>query len=165
MPWEVKRISLLTMATYPHSECATSHGFNRSAAPTRNECSASSCPDSNLSGETGSHLPLDARSEIIAKFSEEMRSLGAANFLYFDGLTLFAHSHRRTIPGNEISSDPGLYLLHTEKGPTEAPSFEGLNTIGSCAAQAMVATMPLDDQRWRPLSEGVLLRLQHGALA
>ncbi len=111
------------------------------------------------------HAPsLEARSEIITRFAEEMRSRGAANFVYFDGLTLFAHSHRRTVPGAAISTAPGLYLLHTEKGSSGPHASGGLTTIGACAAQAMVATMPLDDEGWQPLAEGELLRLEHGAL-
>lgn len=109
---------------------------------------------------------LGPRSDIVTRFAEEMRRHGAANFLYFDGLTLFAHGHRRTIPGAAISQGPGLFLLlrAEESGPPIHTPCQGLESIGPGGAQALVATIPLDEQRWRPLAEGEMLRIERGAL-
>ena len=106
---------------------------------------------------------LDRRTEIVASFAKEMRGKGAANFLYFDGLTLFAHGHRKTIPGVEVSTGPGLHILIQPEDHGRDPC-EGLTTSSHTGTKALVATMPLDGQDWRPLAEGELLRLERGAL-
>jgi len=107
---------------------------------------------------------LDARSEVVARFAEEMRALGALNFLYADGLTLFAHGHRRTIEGDGISDEPGLYLLLQPRGEPcdDVTPCRGLGCEGERTDRAFVATVPLDDQTWKPLGAGELLRLQDG---
>lgn len=112
---------------------------------------------------------LGHRTEIVAVFAEQMRQRGAANFLYFDGLTLFAHAHRHTIPGDGVSNDPGLYLLVRDDADDNADSdpagyvpCDGVEGEGPCGKRAVVATLPLDDQPWRPLASGELVRLQSG---
>jgi len=115
----------------------------------------------------GAEIPaLESRSRIVASFANEMRSLGAANFLYFDGETLFAHSHRRTIPGDGISPEPGLYLLQRSgtSGPEGHHPCDGLDSADPHEAVALIATMPLDEQPWRALQDGELLRLEDGRL-
>lgn len=109
---------------------------------------------------------LDLRGAIVAKFAEQMRNLGAANFLYYDGLTLFAHGHRRTIAGDDISDEPGLYVLvrTPESGQHKHTPCRGLESIGPPCAQVLVATVPLDDQSWRPLGAGETLRIEHGVV-
>lgn len=109
---------------------------------------------------------LEQRTEIIRTFADEMRSRGGANFLYSDGITLFAHGHRRTIPGEEISSDPGLHVLLCNEGvlSNQKGTCHGLLDSSRCGTQALVATVPLDNQSWRPLREGELLRFEHGAI-
>ena len=91
---------------------------------------------------------------------------GAANFLYYDGLTLFAHGDRHTIPGTETSEDPGLYLLlrSEQSGISNVAPCHALKSIGPSSAQALVATVPLDDQLWRPLAAGEILRIERGIL-
>lgn len=112
---------------------------------------------------TNTSPPLEKRTRIVSEFAAEMRSRGAVNFLYFDGITLFVHGHRKTVPGDGISSDPGLYLLQNPQvmEPLDQVPCAG---IGSGGAQALVATQPLDEQAWRPLANGELLRLEHGEL-
>ena len=115
----------------------------------------------------GSEPPsLDARTEVVADFARSMSRLGALNFLYSDGLTLFAHSHRRTVPGDEISTDPGLFLLHRDRvAESGEPGLcEGLRSGGECGSATLIATVPLDSQRWEPMGSGELLRIEHGRI-
>ena len=107
--------------------------------------------------------PLEARCEVISGFACEMRQCGAVNFLYFDGLTLFAHAHRRTVPGEGISTDPGLYLaLRPGNGPAVPESCVGTDCAGPVPDQALIATVPVDNGTWEPLAEGTLIRLEQG---
>ena len=108
---------------------------------------------------------VEARLEVVSEFATRMRERGAVNFLYSDGELVFAHGHRRTLPGDEISTDPGLYLL--ERGvdcpePLDAP-LAGLRQSGRCTRQALVATVPLNDQGWTPLAPGQVVCLRNGA--
>lgn len=107
---------------------------------------------------------LAARTEVIAGFAEEMRSRGALNFLYFDGRTLFAHAHRRTIRGAGISTEPGLFLLRCvhHSGDAQDDPCAALQCMGSDTTRAVVATRPLSERGWEPLPGGTLLRLQDG---
>ena len=109
---------------------------------------------------------LARRTDVIATFAAEMRTRGAANFLYFDGLTLFAHGHRRTIRGRGISPDPGLYVIMCDDQPDADADADaagvGVVSAGPWGKRAMVATTPLDQQPWRPLSSGELVRLEWG---
>ncbi len=110
-------------------------------------------------------LSLQRRTEIISEFAEEMRDRGAANFLYFDGSTLFAHGHRKTLPGTALSTEAGLYLLESpQPGEGSLLPCEGIDADEACVAQSIVATVPLDEQAWRPLAEGELLRIENGVV-
>ncbi len=106
---------------------------------------------------------LDARTDVIARFAEDMRGRGAANFLYYDGLTLFAHAHRRTLPGADISDDPGLHVLVCPIEGDDDPC-EGLGCLGADTTRTVVATLPLGSRGWRALDAGELLRVQAGRL-
>ena len=107
---------------------------------------------------------IEARFEVVREFAAEKRQQGAMNFLYSDGELLFAHGHRRTVPGDAISTDPGLYVL--ERGadcrePVDDPVV-GLRRSGTCTKQALVATVPLNEQSWTPLAPGQLVCLRAG---
>ena len=113
----------------------------------------------------GSDTPsLEARTEVVTDFARSMSGLGALNFMYCDGLTLFAHSHRRTIPGEEISTDPGLYVLRRDRVAKDCEQrlCEGLSHQGECESAVLIATVPLDDQPWAPMEAGEMLRLEKG---
>lgn len=104
---------------------------------------------------------LDARTDVVTRFADDVRGAGAANFLYFDGVTLFAHGHRRTLPGDAISTEPGLYLLDCV-GEERRAHCEGVGATGACERASIVATMPLGADGWRPLAAGELVRLEGG---
>jgi len=106
--------------------------------------------------------PLADRYAVIEKFAKHMRKRGAVNFLYCDGQTLFAHGHRHTIPGEAISSDPGLYVLERDADDSDATQCIGLSCDGGKGRQAIVATVPLDDQPWMPLACGEIACFEKG---
>ena len=108
--------------------------------------------------------PLTDRLSVVECFSRRMREHGPLNFLYCDGETLFAHGHRHTVPGEAISKDPGLYILERDGGDDDgfnAPCV-GIGCDGAGGRQAVVATLPLDDQNWTPLARGEIACFERG---
>ena len=98
--------------------------------------------------DRGTPLLSDRLDEVVA-FAEELRTLGPANFLYSDGEVIFAHGHRRRSDGGAIEP-PGLHVLCrrcVEHGAQEV---------------ALVASVPLTDERWRALEEGEVIVLRGG---
>jgi len=120
----------------------------------------------------GSEIPpLNVRTKIIQQFSDEIRPYGAANFIYSDSATLFAHAHRHTVEGDAVSTEPGLYVLslsdcyETGSKLTAAEENEaGVSVVGNCLAQTLIATRPLDNRDWRPMREAELLCIENGVL-
>lgn len=106
----------------------------------------------------------EERYDVVARFAQEIRQRGAANFLYSDGLNLFAHGHRRTLPGDDVSDEPGLYvsLYQAETATDMAAPCQGLQTEGRCSNQALVASSPLNDHKWSPLDAGQIACFQYG---
>ncbi|MFT5135670.1 MAG: putative glutamine amidotransferase [Arenicella sp.] len=114
---------------------------------------------------SGAGVPaLEKRFEVVKHFAQEILERGASNFLYSDGVTLFAHGHRRTIPGDEVSDEPGLYvnMIQSKQGSDMAISCQGLRTEGACSNQALVSTLPLSDDEWVPLKAGEIACFQDG---
>ena len=110
--------------------------------------------------------PLDLRFDVFADFCETMRTLGPCNFLYYDGDVLFVHAHRRfhEIDGKfEGPRPPGLQILQCRScsaGPeVHSP---GLDVTMHDPHTTLVASVPLDDQGWRPLPEGAVLAIRNG---
>ena len=104
------------------------------------------------------------RFDVVKRFAQEILERGASNFLYSDGVNLFAHGHRQTLPGDAVSDEPGLYVnLHkSQTGSDMAIPCQGLRTEGSCSDQALVATLPLNDHEWVPLKAGEIACFEHG---
>ncbi len=102
---------------------------------------------------------LASRHALIAETAAAARRRGAANFLYSDGITLFAHGHRRTLPGDAVSAEPGLYWR--EVGDSDG-SCEGVTVSGRCPAVAEIATRPLDRGNWQAMAAGELLCFENG---
>lgn len=100
--------------------------------------------------------PLAQRLETVAAFAAEMRELGPANFLYCDGLALFAHGHRRHQADGRIGP-PGLWRLHRNcGGDPDALAEAGvtLEARGPLQEIELFASVPLTGEDWRPLAEG-----------
>lgn len=112
----------------------------------------------------GAAPSLDDRLDIIARFAAEMREMGPANFLYGDGDTLFAHGHRR-IQADGTIAPPGLWLLRRECAvdPDGLPqSGVTIETSGEGQAIALLASVPLTREEWRPLAEGEVIAVKDG---
>ena len=111
---------------------------------------------------------LEERMSILSSFAATIRQLGPANFLYWDGDTLFAHGHRRRPPGGGDPRPPGLYTLcRVCSSEPSAPKIEGLRVTPATGEQQVVllASVPLTDEDWRPLEEGEIVAVSHGTLA
>ncbi len=112
------------------------------------------------------HPPLADRLAAVGEVAAAFCSRGAANFLYSDGLTLFAHGHRRTLPGEAISTDPGLYWRRVDEvelgdAGLVGPCLELAPQRGRCGA-ALIATAPLDDGEWTALRAGEIACFEGG---
>ncbi|MCC7462646.1 MAG: class II glutamine amidotransferase [Gammaproteobacteria bacterium] len=110
--------------------------------------------------------PVAERRWVVEQFAATMRRLGPANFLYADGECLFAHGHRR-IQSDRRIAPPGLWLLQREC----AVDRDGLPEAGvnldappGPQAVALLASVPLTEENWRPLGEGELLLIEAGSV-
>jgi len=105
---------------------------------------------------------LSTRLAVIAAYARELRALGSANFIYSDSDALFVHADRRTQPDGRLRA-PGLYLLQRYCWRS-APELEdaGVNLTSIRQDVALVASVPLTDERWEPLGEGDLIALRDG---
>ena len=113
--------------------------------------------------DSGGVPSLAARTNIIAAFAGELAALGPANFIYHDGDALFAHGHRRT-QGDKTICPPGLHILC--RSCHRAPQTGPVTVTSEAGEQRVVlfASVPLTDERWRPLREGELVVARNGAV-
>lgn len=112
---------------------------------------------------------LRERHDVVASFAAGARERGMVNFLYGDGQALFAHSHYREGEA-DTDREPGLFLLSRTCPACEAefecpgmavhpgPEGQQLQTV------SLVASVPLTDEAWRPLSEGELVVIVDGVV-
>jgi len=107
---------------------------------------------------------LAARLACVASLAADLRRHGPANFLYSDGDVLYAHGHRR-LQANGRIAPPGLHL-RTHRCAPDAPGLRWPELCVAAAAQQVVvlASVPLDDTPWLPLTEGEVLAVQAGAV-
>jgi predicted glutamine amidotransferase len=88
--------------------------------------------------------PLRQRVAAVARFAEELRELGPANFLYSDGDALFMHGHRRRQSAAAPPTPPGLHVLCRRCAPRQQV--------------VLAASVPLTGEPgWQPLDEGELV--------
>lgn len=107
------------------------------------------------------------RMEVFARFAAQMRSLGPANFLYSDGIALFAHGHRRRQANGDIAA-PGLWRLRRNRCATrQVPRQDTApgQTSALTQNQTLFASVPLDEGDWEPLCEGEVLAVEEGERA
>ncbi len=107
---------------------------------------------------------LDARLSVLTMFAAELRALGPANFLYADGDALFAHGHRRMQPVSGRAEPPGLWLMQRECAavPAGVDDMAGVTVERAARSAVWLASVPLSDEAWRPLTEGELLVVRAG---
>lgn len=108
------------------------------------------------------------RFRVFSRFSAEMREFGSANFIFFDGRTLFVHGDRRmfeTPEGLSGPHEPGLVTRHFRNhvGPHDwyasGPMLRNLHP-----ETIVFASIPLDDQAWEPLKRGTAMALRDGQI-
>ncbi len=109
--------------------------------------------------------PLANRLAIVSRFAAQMRELGPANFLYADGDVLFAHGDRRLQADGEIAP-PGLWRLRREctTDPDASPRAGVVTGAGVPHQEiTLIASVPLNAERWIPLAEGEVIVVKDGA--
>lgn len=99
-------------------------------------------------------------------FAAEVRALGPANFLYADGDTLFAHADRR-LQRNGHAEPPGLWIRR-RRCPADgllADRGAGVSVRAEWTSVVWIASVPLTDDEWRPMSCGELVAVRDGEIA
>jgi len=106
---------------------------------------------------------LDARVAALGAFAASLRSLGPANFLYTDGDAVFAHGHRRKDDSGELRP-PGLrFVCRTCSAHADGAVLAGVGLEHGDEQQvAVIASVPLSDERWDTIGEGELVVLREG---
>jgi predicted glutamine amidotransferase len=106
---------------------------------------------------------LETRLGEIASYARQLRQLGPANFIYCDGDATFAHAHLRRQDHGDIAP-PGLHVLcrrcHSDAGVVplagvSLPPHDDQHV-------ALLASVPLSNERWEPLHEGEIVVLRSG---
>ena len=102
-------------------------------------------------------LNVSKKLPIIQEWANELAHHGAANFLFSDSATLYAHRStslfyvdRQCVPGPESFGSASLRvaLIPAQSGPRHV---------------SLIATQPLTtDETWRPLPLGEVVAFQHG---
>ena len=107
---------------------------------------------------------VESRLKVVADFAAWLRPLGPFNFIYSDGDTLFVHSHRRKQDDGSIRP-PGLYLL-VRSSNEQAVDLTDSGVLLAPIAQELVliASVPLTDEPWEPISEGEVVALKMGVI-
>jgi len=108
---------------------------------------------------------LGQRMALVADFAAKLRPLGPANFIYGDGDTFFAHGDRRTQTNGTVVP-PGLCVLerHCNGAQGGDISVDGLALEPGDQNVALVASVPLTNEVWRPLDHGEVIALRNGLI-
>ncbi len=113
-----------------------------------------------------SNPTVEERFAVFSDFAREMATHGSANFLYGDGEVLFIHAHRRMYEEEGGFSDPkapGLSIRDCVACQQQPEwSVEGCHVSLGDQQSILVASVPLDEEGWNPLPEGVALALKDG---
>ncbi len=110
----------------------------------------------------------DARFEVFASFAIEMRDLGSANFLFFDGQHLFLHADRRRFETEDVVTEPrepGLDLRSfAEDHRGNAWQATGASIEEICGPFHLFASVPLDEEGWEGLPRGTCMMVRDGII-
>jgi glutamine amidotransferase len=99
----------------------------------------------------------------FAAFSREMRDHGPANIIYASAGRLLVHADRRTQrPG--VIEPPGLWLLQRQcRGQSQSMlAGAGVSVTGAALNVALLASVPLTGEAWKPLDRGTVIELRRG---
>ncbi|MEX2482195.1 MAG: class II glutamine amidotransferase [Gammaproteobacteria bacterium] len=108
---------------------------------------------------------LERRLDAVAGFATILREYGPANFLYADGDVLFAHGDRRFNTATRRTSAPGLVTLGRWcRGDERGFVTDGLVVGGTAQMITLIASVPLTDEAWEPLSEGEVIAVTAGRI-
>lgn len=111
---------------------------------------------------------LEKRMEVVVNFAKEMRLLGPSNFLYSDGVTLFAHGHQRHDPLTDKLVWPGLHYIQVDCGPGKTgfdlSSKSAIAMKGSENFLTLFASVPLNKGEWLPIQEGEVIAVTKGEM-
>ena len=103
-----------------------------------------------------------ARRDCVEAFAHSLKKFGPANFLYSDSEYLYAFSDRRRQNDGRFKA-PGLHILSRHcDGPSGRTQVDGVNVSGQVQSVLLIASVPLNDEAWQPLTEGELLMVRHG---
>jgi len=114
--------------------------------------------------DSTSRVPsLEERLSAVSRFAADLRNLGPANFLYADGDALFAHGDRRMQAATGKAAPPGLFLLSRRcADESECIRARGLSVAPGFREVLLIASVPLTDEKWRPLAQGELVAASAG---
>jgi len=102
------------------------------------------------------------RLEIVSEYARQIRRLGPANFLYSDGDAIFAHADRR-LHDDGVLRDPGLCLRRQIcRGLHQPIAGSGIEVASPEQEIVLVASVPLTERSWEPLSTGTVVTLRNG---
>lgn len=114
------------------------------------------------------HQATEDRFAVFTTFCRKMAGLGSANFLFFDGVTLFAHAHKRiyeTETGLTPPMPPGLHIRHFSREPDrDTWQSRGARIDDLHNETVLLASVPLNADGWSPLPEGEVLALRDGGV-
>lgn len=113
----------------------------------------------------GKHPDLEARLEVVSYFADTIRNLGSANFIYSDSEILFIHGHQCTRRDSKSIPAPGLFTICRTCFPEKDQlKIEGLDFDSGIKQQKvlLVASIPLTNENWLPLSEGEIQAMANG---
>lgn len=111
----------------------------------------------------------ERRFAVFTAFCADMRMFGSANFLFYDGTTLFAHADRRrfeTETGLTQPREPGLVIrrFETAEHCAEGWRANGAHIPDIKPGTILLASVPLNEQGWEPLARGATLALRDGVV-
>jgi glutamine amidotransferase len=106
----------------------------------------------------------EQRFAVFRDFCAEMRAEGTANFLFTDGEQLFVHADRRRFEENGEFSEPRAPALHMRalKPGDEHWSTEGAEIETAPEHAVLLASVPLDKDKWTGLDQGTAMLIEHG---
>lgn len=151
----------------PNIDQASHFGFGRFRPVGTTDSEHAFCSLMGKIALLGPNPSFEQRFEVVQRFAQSIRKLGPANFLYSDGVTLFAHADRRLQSGTQSVIAPGLYLYTCRcEVPEKGIRVAGISVAPGFQEVALVTSVPLttEGSSWSALDEGELLAISEGRI-